>query len=410
MSFSKLKPYNYVGMRSGETSMFGEKLSVREYFSFAARFLKDNRILKESIFEKPYLQNSRPQLHQDWSLPDWPNRPIDIGPGGDIDYRTHTFIFNEGMCSLSRMGDEECDGQIEISTWLGAAPLFTLSVRDISFTAVSSDENIAKVVSQDQDGLGNTTFIVELSETETGEASICVSGRLMSGKMLKELSYLIPSVIDGIKITPGWIPRLEYAMNNLMPVSETYTVPKWNCGCIDVDITCVCTGDLMTWDDVNSAETVAREASCVVYVTGDWDSSIEWSVSGSGFWFDEAYTLTTIETAGKSVTLYADADACGSATITACGATGYVRCTTGQWDTIDTCQSSTEGCSGAGPWTFHYYIGKYWYTVIICCANPCDDSCPSGPYGGGQCALYCGPPLDYYNQVYNYTQREWDCA
>ncbi|MBW2005045.1 MAG: RHS domain-containing protein [Deltaproteobacteria bacterium] len=79
----------------------------------------------------------------------------------------------------------------------------------------------------------------------------------------------------------------------------------------------------------NNPEDIDRNSTVEISVIGG-TPPYTWSVSGKGF------SLAETETQGLSNTLYADDTACRAATITViddCGqtATGYVRCTTGQW-------------------------------------------------------------------------------
>lgn len=96
----------------------------------------------------------------------------------------------------------------------------------------------------------------------------------------------------------------------------------------------------LAWGEGNP-ETIAPDSSVGISVSGD-KAPYTWSVGGTGFWFDAEHTITTLADAGASVTLYADADACGSATITVtggCGGSvdGYVRCTAGGWVLTNSC-------------------------------------------------------------------------
>lgn len=115
----------------------------------------------------------------------------------------------------------------------------------------------------------------------------------------------------------------------------------------------------MAWDSGTSAETVARNNSVTVAITGN-NTPFTWSVSGTGF------TLDNAETEGLTNTLNADDTACGSATITVTGcddvvATGYVRCTTGGWiDCGPVFGSYQPHPSCPGPRLWNTYIkGQY---------------------------------------------------
>jgi len=121
----------------------------------------------------------------------------------------------------------------------------------------------------------------------------------------------------------------------------------------------------IAWDSDNSAETIAREASATIYVTGGI-GPFHWEVAEDG------YRLAHAKTNGRSNTLYADADSCGTATITVQDAceeetTGHVRNTTGYWAE----KESQCGLSGAAAdWSIDCTGGvleniwKFWATVI----------------------------------------------
>lgn len=85
----------------------------------------------------------------------------------------------------------------------------------------------------------------------------------------------------------------------------------------------------VSFDDDNTADTIARSSSISVYIENGCPP-FDWTVSGTGF------TLGSAQTDERVNTLTADGSACGSATITItddCGNsdTGYVRCTEGTW-------------------------------------------------------------------------------
>lgn len=103
----------------------------------------------------------------------------------------------------------------------------------------------------------------------------------------------------------------------------------------------------MAWDYETSAETIDREDSVTVAITG-LNKPFTWSVSGTGF------SLEHETTEGLTNTLYADDTACGSATITVTGCddtetTGYVRCTIGQWTAL------ADGCMLSGTADTHVW-------------------------------------------------------
>ena len=94
--------------------------------------------------------------------------------------------------------------------------------------------------------------------------------------------------------------------------------------------------------DSDNPATIARNDSDVEITVSDGIGPFTWSVAGTGF------SLGSATTTGRTNTLDADGTACGTAIITitdACDdtATGYVRCTTGQW-----VQKSTGSCIISG--------------------------------------------------------------
>ncbi len=91
----------------------------------------------------------------------------------------------------------------------------------------------------------------------------------------------------------------------------------------------VCCDATITAYDSGSDDTIVRSGTATVAVTGS-GNSIDWTISGTGFYFDAGFSVTSLTAVGTSVTVYADNTACGSATITATAcddttATGYLR-------------------------------------------------------------------------------------
>uniref|UniRef100_A0A6M3J0K4 Uncharacterized protein n=1 Tax=viral metagenome TaxID=1070528 RepID=A0A6M3J0K4_9ZZZZ len=102
-----------------------------------------------------------------------------------------------------------------------------------------------------------------------------------------------------------------------------------------------------TWSAENS-ETMGRSTNIGLAVD-DGAGPFTWTVSGTGFWFDEGHSITSIETEGGNTSLYSDATACGAATITvkdACGTsiTDYVRGTVSSgWVDTNNHECTIEG-------------------------------------------------------------------
>lgn len=215
---------------------------------------------------------------------------------------------------------------------------------------------------------------------------------------------------------------------------------------------------LLAWDYDNSAETINRSDSVSVYIVGG-EPPFMWTVAGDGF------HVETYQTYSRTNILYANATACGSATITVtddCGDTtsGDVRCSAGQWLLIEdaeshnttdlACPESVEGFDGSSP-LFGYSkynqlyrtktIGKYkvdeynkllydWFSVATGTESCYDTSNFPGPPAHPQDPKTCDPwdgghppgrstclsPLvDYYyesppTKVYQPGQSDFPCG
>jgi len=166
------------------------------------------------------------------------------------------------------------------------------------------------------------------------------------------------------------------------------------------------------YDTANSNETIDRNGSAALFVTGD-NGPFTWSVSGVGFTLE-----TENEPTGATNTLYADGSACGAATITVTGCDGeevkgYVRCTIGFFALIESCQK-LSACAIAGCRSqsnrCELIQGKYKYVNIFCYVyNPPDCSaCIQGdfcPVYTERCnligaAVVCNP---WRAEVYEFT-------
>lgn len=124
---------------------------------------------------------------------------------------------------------------------------------------------------------------------------------------------------------------------------------------------------IFRWDPNNGQE-IGRSSSLQLRVLGG-HGPYRWSVSGTGFWFDEDRTGTSVKTTSRIATLYSDASACGSAAITVKDSrdkevTGSVRCLEGTWVIAN---SSRALASGRWQWyqlyggtgTYFYVEGRY---------------------------------------------------
>jgi len=257
------------------------KMSVREFYGHHVRWIAE-AVGKESVFEKPYLDEDRGRMHADPSWPDWPSMPP-IPP-----YPPLPPIPGPGPvpgCAISCYPPHmDCDNPVwcHPSIWCGADLGCTLCTWTV--------EGAVKNYEPHRSGVG---------------------------------SWGIDIWIDEELVEPGGQALITACM----------TDPCGNVCCEDIEVSCkVCPPEVaMTWDDALSDETIAQGAPVAtadVYVQ-DGVGPYKWSVAGTGFSIPS-------ETSGVHNVLSADNTACGMATITVTdfcdtSKTGRVRCTTGNW-------------------------------------------------------------------------------
>lgn len=320
MASSKRRPY------------LGLKRSLREFFTDPVRWIKEgNR--RESIFEKPYLDQDYRKMHLDWSWPDWPSigSSVDTPSGqfGDLSGQ-NVIVWTPGLC------------------WLGVASCrcgesFELNVRIVQLPPHISPLVFAYNVWSDTEGV-EIESITPTSETEalvrgrvvdedfSGVATICGYAQLVSGQLVNKTYW------EGRpREFSQWTGvSLEEQINKTIYFDDAW----YDCGCTMVSVDCLdcATCAAVAYDDAGSDDTIARNNSATVAVTGGC-GPFSWTVSGTGF------TLDSATTSGLTNTLNADGTACGTAKITvtdACENTtdGFVQCTTGAWNS---CMSSLSG-------------------------------------------------------------------
>ena len=155
-----------------------------------------------------------------------------------------------------------------------------------------------------------------------------------------------------------------------------------------------------------------------VYSEGRACPPYSWSVSGTGFHFDSASGPTTATTNAdlETLELWADGTACGSATISVtdgCGdtTTGYVRCTSGQWDLVCDSLLPDGNCNvfAANPQVFksyHYPLNKRITIHQRCLWS-------RGSAGGRACLFMSCGGFDSQNYIPTTSCITWpsvDCA
>lgn len=215
------------------------------------------------------------------------------------------------------------------------------------------------------------------------------------------------------------------------PVTITFTLQKYKpngkggvtkagtCQVVKIYDKCApwkCCADTenMAWDDETSAETVAQSSSCIVAITDTGDGSpYRWTVSGTGFYFNVAHSVTSMQTSSKVVTLYTDAQVCGTATITVVGCagqtvTGYVRCTSGKWVSSSFCYTGVSG-GGAQEGFIDPHLKFYDQWCADTYLNDCI-YCPDPGCGSHEpCTLVWPPPYVACTTFGSY-ECEWVCS
>ncbi len=142
----------------------------------------------------------------------------------------------------------------------------------------------------------------------------------------------------------------------------------------------------IVWDHENSSTDIAQGGTAQLYVSGGVPQYL-WSVGGSGFYFDAAYTLTEV-TGGANVTLYADDSSCGAASISV----------------TDFCGNSTNGSvRGAGQWTGWYTVDQFQGGV------DCETMEGYSPHYFGNYSSYQKQTDDSYSTTVRYHVR-WGTA
>ncbi len=415
MSYSKLKPYNLIGAqnrldRVGRKRFYGSGLSLRGTLSFAARYLKEKG--KESVYEKPYLQLSRPLMHLDWPMPDWHIIPPRVGQYPPNDGTYHTYIFSPGIVSIFVQGPAECGETVRGFAGVSLQGPHSRDARNAwKFTSSDDRARVVNVKYFPPITQHSADFDVEVDEvSEELEVQICAKVALQ-GDLIRAVTGpktgagAIQVPMPGVFGTPDQPPTVP---TQPLDVWEDYEYPE---ECADLTLEpCVCTE--ATWDSGDDV-TLGQSDDVVVSITSTPPNSPKtWNISGTGFWFDAGYTVTSLETDANSVTVYTDGSACGSGTITVCGVTGYVRCTTGKWVVDTHCSNfancgggcGTAGCEGTQGAAFKYH-DQYCHMLVnvcgVCILLP--QTCTEyGAYGDCLANFRCS---HHYS-----TLCEWVCA
>ena len=436
MPWSKRKPYVYD--EDQRTPAGRIRSSLGDFFRAPVRHLKESNE-KESQFEKPYRGGSYNKMHLD--LP-WPKfrRGEDRIPGsifGDMPSLTHTFFFDEGLCSFTG------GGELEVGEWKRVSGFMSLTppqsgAGEWLWTVVSSHSEIE--INILEHGKSPKVEVRALAEFE-GTALVCAecgySGALVDSYTMEKAGV---GFVDLQLFNNQWnfIDR-----NTSLPVEggveTTYRDgSKVTCGCVEFTYPSSCS----TVTPVSfraygvNPETIIRSNSVTLTVQ-DGLGPYTWSVSGTGF------SIAAL-TSGTSNSLIADGTACGTATVTVtdfCGNsdTYEVRCTTGSWSgwsgsascqltggIYDTYLGTGPPCSGANR-GFQLTQGKYrqahclyncqagyvYCTTPWCTSNACLSNLNCAAFGEGTTTwnngvMHCSSSNKCYGKG-SYYYRLWGC-
>jgi len=295
--------------------------------------------LRQSERKKPYLEQPYEAMEYDWEgyTPGvLPNFRFD-SPAPNI-YGIPGFI-GVGMTAFSA-GVSPCycsDGPQDISIW-GSHPITNITVSE-----------------------GNISSIVIINPTNWNAV---YDGGPASG-LVEFIVYMFSTTLDGG--TSG------YANDSLISCGQ------WQCedpceGSDEIEL-------------VTAPETIGRSTSAAVQVSGGVEP-LNWSISGSGF---------TIGTdTDHTNTVYTDAAACGTGTITVTddcdhSLTFAIRCTFGSWSALSGCPT----CVAPGLYTSRDTLIAQWAERIdggyksrsyyVSCQNKNPGQCPEDDVGRPNC-------------------------
>jgi len=343
MSYSKHKPYKLIGVQNQRQRGFGlwqygTKLGLRQYLSYSSRYMKE--MAKESRFEKPYLQTSRPQMHADWSTPSW-HIPIPTPPGlPRTDQNYIRIVFAPGMLSIFAFSPIECGETGHGSAMIMLPPAMNKNTR-VGWIIYSDSEEarIDDMETWPPNSNIFASFKIETDELdEDKEVNICAkastTGEITRVALGKAQEY--PFKIDPpprARLSHDWYGTpMRPPTSSIMPIDvRKYTYPM-ECTTVTL-VKCGCVEPYVAWDWSSSDQTIEQSDTAAIYVK-DGDGPYDWVISSGGA---NGFTLSSPQTAGVGNTLIADAAACGGAAITVtdkCGnsCSGSVRNTDdGQW-------------------------------------------------------------------------------
>jgi len=423
LSSSRIRLYLDLKLSPLELSRW-RKLPYGQFIRYKltpAMYLKE-MANKWSIFEKPYLDDDSYRAMQFKPFPSWPTSPPELPRGSIIPEEAGLWIFrwDKGICWLGTT-NPVCGEPDTLRISLGLVPPGHDYTFGYDAVVIEGDIGIHTIEYEPTDQSATIHFMP--GTDYEGPATIC-AGANASGQLLQEV--VVKSPFTGPTGILQWQRAL--ALPPAFQLSTTYYEGiSYDCGCQDFDVVC-CNDTLMDYDEASSVSLMARNSSGTVYITDSGRGNpYIYNISGTGFWFDAYYTITTIKSDKKYVTVYADNTACGKATIliTGCGGnsiTGEIMCTEGQWEPTDTHEECLIYHVGAELSCDNFVYGNKKYKVWINCydcnalgycdGHGCDTSWAGDPQiCVTDCVTGTGKPCSVVNcwAAGKVTYGDWTC-
>jgi len=277
-------------------------------------------IPNDTYFEMEYFQ-PYPPGYPGWSYPQSPDIPFTSLTVEDTPYVPDLWFH----C----MGDPcYCPGEVVTKSFVCSADVVgyrIISGNEEGFFTINAADGSHITISADAEADGGFSFEIALRR---------LIYRNSSGALLD-----VPIAV---------YETLEYSVGRC-PIDEC-------CGDISEE-------DILRFEEEDNSDTIGRNSSITVMAIGGITGEVDyhWTISGTGFWLDEACTITEEHTGFKTHLIYTDDTACGTGTVSVedrCGkAEWVVRCTVGYWNEIIPASCETSG----GNYKVSYYqiTGKY---------------------------------------------------
>jgi hypothetical protein len=281
------------------------KQSFLELFRGQARWLKE-LTAKESIFEKPYLDQDYRAMHLDLPTPDWPSGRV-AEPSLFPEGIGRSWFWGPAQCSFFILGSVACGETVTFTARMNLVPPLD-EAGFFAWEVESSEPENVKVVSVVPNAF--TTIVkvtLEVADDFDGTAVIAVRSRLI-GSYVKFLRIELPPHLLSGSIRYEQAATLPYLQR------EEYTGLVHDCG--EQDVASVCCGDCLvesptisyTTQGMQVDETQNLSVTNYGAIPGD---CFTWAISSGGGSLSAVRGYATVYTAPSS-----NADCASNPTIT----------------------------------------------------------------------------------------------